>query len=147
MIQTSLQISTENWKHFSCIWQVSRLVTGFFNFLSTTQGHLRTTSVIYKQVLLCIFCNSSHTYMYERYANPFLCQIHRISPYTTTKQNTQYIWNSILNGHSPENWSKLWQRVKIQSVNFLMLLFGNESLTSLVFINIRHKLTGWQELG
>ena len=38
-------------------------------------------------------------------------------------------------------------RVKIQSVNFLMLLFGNESLTSLVLINIRHKLTGWQELG
>ena len=34
------------------------------------------------------------------------------------------------------------QRVKIQSVNFFMLLFGNESLISLVYINIRHKLTG-----
>ena len=33
------------------------------------------------------------------------------------------------------------KRVKIQSVNFLMLLFGNESLTSLVYINIRHKMT------
>ena len=39
------------------------------------------------------------------------------------------------------------QRVKIQSVNFFMLLFGNESLTSFAFINIRHKLTGWQEPG
>ena len=38
-------------------------------------------------------------------------------------------------------------RVKIQSVIFLMLLLGNESLTSLVFINIRHKLKGWQKLG
>ena len=28
------------------------------------------------------------------------------------------------------------------SINFLMLLFVNESLTSLVYINIRHKLTG-----
>ena len=34
------------------------------------------------------------------------------------------------------------QRVIIQSVNFFMLLFGNENLTSLVYINIRHKLTG-----
>ena len=33
-------------------------------------------------------------------------------------------------GHSPENWS------------ILMLLFGNESLASLVYINIRYKLTG-----
>ena len=33
-------------------------------------------------------------------------------------------------------------RVKIQSVNLLMLLFGNESLTSLVYINIRHKMAG-----
>ena len=39
-------------------------------------------------------------------------------------------------GHSPENWSKMWQRVKIQSVYFLMWLFGNESLTSPVYINI-----------
>ena len=30
---------------------------------------------------------------------------------------------------------------------FFMLLFGNESLTALMYINIRHKLTGWQELG
>ena len=37
--------------------------------------------------------------------------------------------------------------LKIQNMNFLMLLFGNESLTSLVYKNIRHKLTGWQELG
>ena len=36
-----------------------------------------------------------------------------------------------------------WNR----SVNFLMLFFGNESLTSLEYINIRNKLTGWQELG
>ena len=53
------------------------------------------------------------------------------------------------------HWSFSWklvrtvtQRVTIQSVNFLMLLFGNERLTSLVYINIRHKLTWWQpELG
>ena len=32
-------------------------------------------------------------------------------------------------------------RVKIQSVKFLMLLFGTESLTSLVYRNIKHKLT------
>ena len=31
-------------------------------------------------------------------------------------------------------------------MNFLMLLFGNESLTSLAYITIRNKLTGWQEL-
>ena len=35
----------------------------------------------------------------------------------------------------------------IQSKCDCMLLFGNESLTSLAGINIRHKLTGWQELG
>ena len=29
---------------------------------------------------------------------------------------------------------------------FLILLFGNERLTSFVYINIKHKLTGWQEL-
>ena len=39
-----------------------------------------------------------------------------------------------------------WKLVKIESVNFLILLFGNESLTSLEYINIRHKLTRWQEL-
>ena len=34
------------------------------------------------------------------------------------------------------------QMVKIQSVNLFILLFGYESLTSRVYINIRHKLTG-----
>ena len=39
------------------------------------------------------------------------------------------------------------QMVKIHFLNFFyMLLFGYESLTSLVYINIKHKLTGWQEL-
>ena len=39
------------------------------------------------------------------------------------------------------------QRVKIHFLKFFyMLLFGYESLTSLVYINIKHKLTGWQEL-
>ena len=46
-------------------------------------------------------------------------------------------------GHSPKKLAKtVTERVTIQSVNFLMLLFGNESLTALVYINIRHKLTG-----
>ena len=45
-------------------------------------------------------------------------------------------------GHSPENWSKWCHRVYTQSKCDCMLLFGNEPLTSLVDINIRHKLTG-----
>ena len=43
------------------------------------------------------------------------------------------------NGNTEGNNSKVWF--------FFMLLFGNKSLISLVYINIRHKLTWWQELG
>ena len=42
---------------------------------------------------------------------------------------------------------KSWHRGYKFRVNFLMLLFGNESLTSVVYIKIRHKMPGWQELG
>ena len=46
-------------------------------------------------------------------------------------------------GHSPENWSKLWQRVKIQSVIFLILWFGNESLTSLICVHMHKYDINW----
>ena len=58
------------------------------------------------------------------------------------KTQTQNLFSNIYGSFSLKLDKIVTQRVKIQSVNFLMLLFGNESLTSLVYINIRHKLTG-----